>query len=201
MAPRATRAGAPLADRQPHHHPRRPRRASRRSEKDARVGIGATGANATRASARGRRGWGIRAPGRPPAASPARDDPGRAREREGRSGVCQREKKPSSPRVFVKRTNAEMGVPDAPLGLLGELGLVHEVGARHAGEVLGDVHQAHRVGLRGWRSRPGWCAVVLSFRGRWHEAASTTCLAPAGLMNLCQPANHHFFSGSYGQTV
>ena len=91
--PRARPCRRPLADRQPHHHlPRRPRRASRRSEKDTQVGIGATGADATRASARGGRRWGIRAPGRPLAASPVRDDPGRVWAREGRSGYANAEK-------------------------------------------------------------------------------------------------------------
>jgi hypothetical protein len=192
MARRATRAGAPLgssassstpssASRVPQIRKRRAVRDRRDGrERDARERPGSSRVGCPRARTPAR---GVAGPGRP------RTSPGTR----GSSGVCQREKKPSSPRVFVKRANAEMGVPDAPLGLLGELGLVHEVGARHAGEVLGDVHQAHRVGLRGWRSRPGWCAVVLTFRGRWPEARWAHAGARLESPAAARRANHHFF--------
>ena len=169
--PRARPCRRPLADRQPHHHhPCRPRRASRRSEKDTQVGIGATGADATRASARGRRRWGIRAPGRPLAASPVRDDPGRVWEREGRSGYANAEKSHPRPASLLSEQTPKwecrthLSACSASLALYTRS--VRDMPERSSGTFIRLIVSDSAGGVRD----PGGARSFCDFHCRWPEA-------------------------------
>jgi len=115
---------------------------ARRAPKAAarRAGAGAGSAAARSRSAAGRSGANERAP---------RSDLARALVTEPVRGAGRRRKAGrvgAAGRGRAGRVRAR----DAPLGLLGELGLVHEVRAGQAGQILGGGHRAH--GGRGGRA-------------------------------------------------
>ena len=150
---------------------------ARRAPKAAarRAGAGAGSAAARSRSAAGRSGANERAPSsdlaRALVTEPAR---GAGRRRKaGRVGAAGRGR--------AGRVRAR----DAPLGLLGELGLVHEVRTGQAGQILGGGHRAHG-GREGARERER-CA-----SGMWADGAATE---PSSSSRTVERAPVKAFSG------
>jgi hypothetical protein len=137
---------------------------ARRAPKAAarRAGAGAGSAAARSRSAAGRSGANERAP---------RSDLARALVTEPVRGAGRRRKAGrvgAAGRGRAGRVRAR----DAPLGLLGELGLVHEVRAGQAGQILGGGHRAH--GGRGGARERERCASGMWADGRATEPSSSS---------------------------
>ena len=112
-----------------------------------------------------RRGGAARTSARRARISPARLLPSRRAAR-GEGG------KPGGSARAGRRAPGRVRARDAPLGLLGELGLVHEVRAGQAGQILGGGHRAH--GGRGGARERERCASGMWADGRATEPSSSS---------------------------